>query len=143
MTNASPLYSRFLGTWILQPHICEYEQGVPPASGLYRIGEDAGRVRFEIDWTDVNGEAHHVEFSGAPDGTRAAFAGGELADEIAVKAISERELTSYAYWQGNEIMVAQRQLDDTGQAMRVVQLVRFPDGSHCANTSVYVRAASS
>ncbi len=34
-------------------------------------------------------------------------------------------------------MVAQRQLDDTGTAMRVTQLVRFPDGTHAANVSIY------
>jgi len=36
-------------------------------------------------------------------------------------------------------MVAQRQLDDSGQAMRVTQLVRLADGEHLANVSVYRR----
>ncbi len=36
-------------------------------------------------------------------------------------------------------MVAQRQLDDRGAAMRVTQLVRFDDGTTLANTSIYRR----
>jgi hypothetical protein len=37
-------------------------------------------------------------------------------------------------------MVAQRQLGDSGDAMRTVQMVRLPDGTSPANVSVYRRA---
>lgn len=137
MTDSQPMYAGFLGTWILIPSSCDYEQGVPPASGTYRIDERDGRLEFTIDWTDAEGTAHHAEFSGAPDGRREPFDGGELADALSVTAVSARELTSSAYRDGAELMVAQRQLDDTGVAMRVTQLVRFPDGTHAANVSIY------
>ena len=38
-------------------------------------------------------------------------------------------------------MIAQRQLDETGTAMRITQLVRFSDGSQAANVGVYRKAA--
>ena len=66
-------------------------------------------------------------------------AGGELADAIAIEAVSPRELNSYAYWQGRQLMVAQRQLDDTGLHMRVVQAVHLPDGTRPVNVSIYRR----
>lgn len=137
MSDSLPLYAGFLGTWILLPESCDYEQGEPPASGTYRIEERDGRLEFAMDWTDSAGKTHHAEFSGVPDGRREPFDGGELADALSVTAVSARELTSAAYRNGAELMVAQRQLDDTGSAMRVTQLVRFLDGTHAANVGVY------
>ncbi len=134
-----PTYAGFLGTWILIPASCDYEQGEPPTSGTYRIAEHDGRLEFTIDWTDAEGKPHHAEFSGVPDGRKMPFDGGELADAMSITAVSARELTSSAYLDGAELMVAQRQLDDTGLAMRVTQVVRFVNGSHAANVSVYRR----
>jgi hypothetical protein len=133
-------YSDFLGHWILDPASCRYEQGEPPRSGSYRIDEDEGRLVFTIDWVDAEGEAQQISFSGRPDGEPEPFAGGDLADALAVTAVSPRELTSSAFYRGVERMTAQRQLDATGAAMRVVQLVRLPDGTKLLNTSIYRRA---
>ena len=56
--------------------------------------------------------------------------------------MSERELTSVATWRGKRRMVAQRQLDATGGAMRVTQVVFLPDGSHLANVAIYRKVVS-
>lgn len=137
MSDDAPNYSGFLGTWVLIPESCRYEQGDPPRAGTYRIEARAGRLHFVIDWTAADGSAHHAEFSGVPDGVPAPFDGGELADALSVTVVSARDLRSSGYWRGAELMVAQRQLDDTGTAMRVTQVVRLPDGSSPANVSVY------
>ncbi|MBW2731623.1 MAG: hypothetical protein JRH20_04470 [Deltaproteobacteria bacterium] len=139
MTKTSPIYSAFLGTWVLDPKSCNYQQGEAPQAGTYEIGDNAGRLEFVIRWSDAEGSDQEVAFGGAPDGVRVPFAGGDLADALAVEATSPRELTSSAYWRGKERMVAQRQLDATGMAMRVTQVVFLPDGSHLANVSVYRR----
>ncbi len=142
MTVCSKIYAGFLGTWILQPHLSEYEQGDPPTAATYRITDVDGRIHFAIHQSDPDGSDHRVEFSGVADGKRVPFSGGELADELAIVAVSQRELNSYAYFQGKEVMVAQRQLDESGQAMRVIQLVRFQNGANVANTSLYLRASN-
>ena len=61
---------------------------------------------------------------------------------MSICAVSTRELNSYAYLKGKELMVAQRQLDDTGLAMRITQLVRLPDGTNISNESIYRRSQS-
>jgi hypothetical protein len=134
------IYRDFLGLWQLIPESCQYEQGDPPTSGLYRIEENLdGTLEFTAEWTDTDGKPESVSFAGFPDGTKMPFAGGELADALAVEAVSARELNSYAYLGGRELMVAQRQLDSTGQAMRVTQVVRLPNGESPGNVSVYRR----
>ncbi len=90
-----------------------------------------------MDWQTSDGKDHHVTFSGIPDGRRIPFNGGELADEMAINAVSKRELNSYAYKDGKELMVAQRQLDDTGAAMRVTQVVKLAGGEIRANVAIY------
>lgn len=134
---SAPLYAAFLGTWTLDPASCDYQQGDAPHAGSYRIREDEGKLFFELRWIDSGGEEHLAELSGVPDGSKAPFAGGDLADALSIDARSPRELNSSAYWRGKERMIAQRQLDQTGTAMRVTQVVFLPDGSHSANVSIY------
>lgn len=133
----------FLGTWVLMPETCVYEQGAPPRAGTYRIAAEGAALRFTIDWTAADGAAHHATFAGRPDGVAVPFAGGDAVDALAITLASPRDLRSSASWRGVERMVAQRQLDASGQAMRVTQLVRFADGTHAANVAVYRRHAPS
>lgn len=139
MAAADRPYQGFLGTWVLIPESCKYEQGEPPQDGRYVIVESDGRLTFTIDWTDAAGSKHHVSFGGVPNGQPVPFAGGELADALSISSPSDRHLDSVAYWRGEALMWAERQLDDTGNAMRVVQQVKLPDGSRPTNVSLYRR----
>ncbi|MEM6996146.1 MAG: hypothetical protein AAF721_36905 [Myxococcota bacterium] len=135
-----PTYSGFLGGWELIVDSCRYEQGAPPRSGSYRIeAVTGGDLTFTADWIDDAGNAETVTFRGPPDGSRVPLPGGELADALAIDAVSPRELNTMAYKNGKELMIVQRQLDTTGAAMRVTQLVRLPDGTSPSNVSVYRR----
>jgi hypothetical protein len=132
-------YAAFLDTWILDPTTCDYGQGEPPRAGRHEISEHDGTLHFGMAWTDHEGVEHEAEFSGIPDGVPRPFPGGVLADALSVTAVSPRELNSSAFFRGVERMVAQRQLDDSRQAMRVTQVVRLPDGTRPANVSIYRR----
>lgn len=141
MTPPKDRYAGFLATWHLVPASCQYEQGDPPRSGTYRIAEEGDELVFDIEWVDAEGREQSVSFRGVPDGEPVPFDGGALADSFSVTAVSERDLRSSAFKNGKELMVAQRQLDPTGEAMRVVQVVRLPDGTAPANVAVYRRVA--
>ena len=139
MADSDKLYAGFLGTWILIPESCDYQQGAPPRQGRYEISEVDGRLSFFIAWTDSEGAQHQVTFSGIPNGERVPFSGGVLADALSICAPTRRRLDSSAYKDGEELMVAERHLDDTGNAMRVIQQVRLRDGTRPTNISVYQR----
>ena len=138
---ACAIYSGFLGTWTLDPDSCDYEQSEPPKEGTYRIEERGDQLHFIMRWVDAQDEEHLLSFSGPPNGQALPFAGGPLADALAITAVSERELNTSGFYRGEECMVAQRQLDATGSAMRVTQVVRFTDGSSAANIAVYHKNA--
>ena len=132
-------YRGFLGRWRLIADSCEYEQGEAPVDGVHIIWEVDGQLHFRMEWTDTDGENHVAEFSGVPDGRKQPFDGGDLADALSISVVSDRDLRSSAWYRGRELMISQRQLDETGQAMRVVQIVRLPDGSRPANIGVYCK----
>lgn len=138
--KSEPLWKGFIGTWLLDPASGQYEQGEPPRSGSYRIEEAGGRLAFHMEWIDAAGEAHAASFTGTPDGKPEPFAGGDLADALSVTPVSWRELNSAAYWKGRERMIASRQLDDDGGAMRVIQAVRLPGGERPTNIAIYLRS---
>lgn len=137
MNHQHKLYSGFLGQWQLNPESCQYDQEEIPKSGFYQISEKGDCLEFVIQWTDADDETHTVSFSGIPDGRKVPFNGGDIADELSVLAVSEKELNSYAYFKGKELLINQRQLDTSGQAMRVTQVVRLPDGGKISNVGIY------
>lgn len=143
MAEDAPLHAGFLGTWTLVPESCEYDQGDPPAEATYRVAESDGELIFDLAWTDAEGKSDRVTFRGKPDGAAIPFAGGDLADELRIEVVSARDLRKSALYKGKERMITQLQLDDSGAAMRVTQVVIFPDGGHLANVSIYRKAARS
>ena len=126
--NDKSSFNGFLGVWDLIPESCQYEQGDPPISGSYEIVQIGEKLEFNMRWTEENGQIQEASFQGKPDGEMIPFAGGELADALSITLVSSRELNSSAFYQGKELMTAQRQLDDSGEAMRITQVVRLPDG---------------
>ena len=132
-------HQHFLGKWILDTTSCEYEQGEPPKSGSYRIIEEGAELVFFMDWVDAEGESHSMSFRGVPDGRKAPFNGGELADALAIECPNEHELNSSAFRQGLELMTAKRYLTDNFQRMEIVQMVLLPDGTTPANRAFYLR----
>lgn len=133
------MYEGFLGDWELEPDASHYGQGDAPASGGYSISEGSEGLVFVIHWQDQAGENHSFSFSGIPDGESRAFAGDDLIDSMSVSAPSSEELTSRAFYQGRELMVAKRMLIEDGAIMEVTQSVLLPDGSMPANVARYRR----
>ena len=125
MSENNKKFKSFIGLWSLIPESCKYQQGDAPIKGSYKIEYKDENIVFTMNWTDKENKDFSIEFSGIPDGKKVPFNGGALADEMAITAVSERELNSYAYLNGKELMIAQRQLDDTGMAMRITQVVDF------------------
>ena len=136
------LTASFLGHWQLIPESCQYEQGDPPRSGELTISLDGEELRFVMRFVTSDGRDEEASFGGRPDGKPFPFAGGALADAMRITPVAANDLRTSAHFKGRERMVVQRQLDASGQAMRVTQLVRLPDGTSPANVAIYRRVPS-
>lgn len=133
------MYAGFLGEWQLDVDGSHYGQGEAPVSGGYEISESQEGLVFVISWQDADGKEHSFTFSGVPDGEARPFAGDDLIDSMSVSAPNEAELTSKAFYQGRELMIAKRVLMDDGAVMEITQSVLLPDGSKPSNIARYRR----
>jgi hypothetical protein len=84
--SVRPLYHGFLGSWVLIPQSCDYEQSEPPQGGTYCIEEVAEGLRLEMLWTDSAGQ----ERGGCSYG----LAGGEAFETPAVPVLCLLLLTA-------------------------------------------------
>lgn len=139
---SDPIYSGFLGEWILDTASCDYEQGDPPHADRHSIALDGDELVISMDWTDATGETHHAAFRASPDGRNIAFNGGPLADTLCLTAPSPNELNLSALRDGLELMTATRRLDADGTTLHLVQTVHLPDLSAPENRGTYHKAAA-
>ncbi|MEO1282717.1 MAG: hypothetical protein AAFV69_13385, partial [Pseudomonadota bacterium] len=107
---SKPIFERFLGTWVLDPATCQYEQGPPPVSATYHFASEKGEAVITMSWSDADAETHSMTFNGPTDGTLVPFNGGQLADALSIEAPTELELHSSAYLHQLELMTAKRTL---------------------------------
>lgn len=135
-----PMHSRFLGQWILDVDLCDYEQGEPPKSGSYRIEQKGDALVFHMSWVDAVDELNNMSFQGKPDGVPEPFDGGPLADALSITSPSEHRLDSFAFRDGEILMVATRRLSEDGLTMTIEQTVNLPDGTSPSNRSIYRKA---
>lgn len=134
---ADPVHLNFIGTWLLEPGSCEYEQGKPPRSDRHHIAEDNGELVITMNWTDAEGEDHHASFRAPADGSKIPFNGGPLADTLQVSVPSPSELHLSALCDGLELMTATRTLNPDGTAFELVQTVHLADFTTPTNRGTY------
>ncbi|MEL6347754.1 MAG: hypothetical protein AAFV53_31905 [Myxococcota bacterium] len=128
----------FLGTWILDPASCDYQVGVPPQSGRYRLSLHNDGVWFAIDWVDADGQSHQIGFSMKPDGERHPVA-SEAGQEMSLTVVDDWTLDS-AIWRGaTRIHYARRVVNADTQRMQVTQIFLTAEGEEATNIAAYQR----
>jgi len=132
--------AHYLGTWVLVPELCLYEEGEPPSSGLYTIAQVGDEVGFAIEWTDVQGQRHDVRFAGPDDGTRRTIAGQAQA-ELSVDRIGRTILDTSVFNGERMVSYARRCASLDGQLLSTVQQGYRADGTRYRNFQVYRRQA--
>ena len=128
----------YLGTWILVPELCLYDEGNPPVSGIYRISQLDDDVRITIDWEAQDGSTHQIEFQ-APDSGVKQPSNNPGPSHFAITRVSPLILDSRAYADQEEVAYARRRASDDGLLLATVQVGRRPNGTSFRNFQVYRR----
>ena len=128
----------YLGTWILVPELCIYEEGIPPVSGIYRISQLEGDVRISIDWEAQDGSKHQIEFQ-APDSGLKQPSNNPGTSHFSITRVSPLILDSRAYAGEEEVAYARRCASDDGLLLATVQAGRRANGTSFRNFQVYRR----
>lgn len=130
--------SGYIGTWVLVPELCLYEEGNPPLQGIYQIAQLDEGVRISIDWATPDGSKHHIAFQAPDDGVKQP-SNSPGASHLSITRISPLILDSRAYIGEEEVACARRRVSDDGLLLSTVQVVRRADGTSFRNFQVYRR----
>ncbi|WP_068313041.1 hypothetical protein [Polycladidibacter hongkongensis] len=129
----------FLGTWILDPDLSDYEQGEIPLGGSLKIVARGDEVGFFMKTVEGSGETIEANFSAIADGIDRPMPENPFADTLSLEFQPGPSLNSEAKKGGLSIMSAKRTLDDTGTKLMVEQTVHLLDAGSFTNLAVYVR----
>jgi hypothetical protein len=126
------------GQWELIPELCFYEEGEPPASGLYEIRVTDGAVAIIVKWATASGETPAIEYGGPIDGVRR-VAAQKGATSVSYSEIDDFTLDSAAYLDDLEVAYARRRVSNDGRLLATLQVNRRADGFTSRTTQVYRR----
>ncbi len=126
----------YLGTWILVPELCLYEEGNPPICGVYRISQLEDDVRISIDWKAQDGSKHQIEFQGPDSGVRRPSSTPGVS-YFSITRVSPFILDSHAYVGEEQVAYARRRVSEDGLLLATVQVGRRPNGTTFHNFQVY------
>jgi len=129
----------FLGTWIMQPELNEYEFGTPPQQGSYIIETDGEGYLVTMDWITADDNKMNISYNAIPDGKEYPTDPATGVDTMSMTRISDKVLDSDAKKDGAIVAYATRILSEDENTMTVKQSGKTPDGQKFVNTSVYVR----
>ncbi len=115
----------YLGSWELIPELCIYERGEAPASALYTVTESEGVISISIDWIDREGEKHHIEFGGVPDGSPQSSEAPGIT-HMTLTRLNSSTLDSAAYNGNEQTMYARRMAHD--DLLSTLQRISTDDG---------------
>ncbi len=117
----------FSGHWKLIPELCQYQEGAPPASCIYKIAHNGDTADFALSWSDKDGKIHNVSYGGPTDGSVIPFKGGHV-NEMSFSRVDANTLDSSAYSQGREVSYSRRKASPDGLLLSV-QLVQRRNGN--------------
>jgi hypothetical protein len=129
----------FLGTWILDAGVSDYELGAPPQQGTYQLVPEGDQVAVVMDWTDAAGKDFHMVYYMTPDGVDHPYTDSPAVDAIVTTPVDARTLDTISKKDGNTVAVGRRELSEDGKTMRVIQSGKMPDGTSFSNVAIYRR----
>ncbi|MFY7965996.1 MAG: DUF2452 domain-containing protein [Chitinophagaceae bacterium] len=80
----------FLASWQLFPEKCEYQNGIVPKSGNYKIESinNQTELAISINWVSIDNQAFYTQYNVVPDGQQRDFANKEIADVVVAEILN-------------------------------------------------------
>lgn len=93
----------FLASWQLFPEKCDFQSGIPPKSGNYKIEsiENGHALGISINWVSMDNEAYYTQYRIVPDGVMRTFDNPELADTTTASIINSSTLL-FQFFKNNQ-----------------------------------------
>ncbi len=96
----------FLASWQLFPEKCNYQVGLVPKSGNYKIAssKDGEYLNISNNWVSITNEAFHTEYQSTPDSNIYPYPNEDFADSIQSTIINTGSFIIIFFKKGEPIL---------------------------------------
>ena len=132
----------FLASWQLFPEKCDYQKGMPPKSGNYRI--DSGNqqdLMVQINWVTLDNQAFFSQYETRPDGRIYPFADNSFADSIRCEIINASTIDVNFFRNEEVVLKVKKEILPNGY-LKITQEAADDNGEPFRNIDIYHKQLS-
>ena len=133
----------FLASWQLFPEKCDFQFGLAPKSGNYKIEsiKNGHALSISINWVSLDNEAFYTQFEVIPDGEIRPFENQELADTIKAEILNASAIQTLFIKEEKNILTITHEILPNGY-MKLTQKGNNKEGNPFVNTEIYHKQMS-
>jgi hypothetical protein len=133
----------FLGSWQLFPEKGNYDSGLRPKSGIYKIEmqENSKELSISHSWVTIENEAYTAQYKVEADGELQPFQDPAMADQAQVSFIDSITFEMHFYKSGQVVLHVVHEIMPNGY-LKVTQQGFRQDGHPFTNTEFYHKQMS-
>lgn len=133
----------FLSSWQLFPEKGNYENGIRPKNGIYKIESAEGKKEVTISnsWTSIENQGYSSQYKVIADGELHSFDDKQLADEVQVELVDSITFELHFYRSRQVVLHLVHEIMPNGYLKITLQGFK-EDGSSYTNTEIYHKQMS-
>lgn len=133
----------FLASWQLFPEKCDFQKGIPPKSGNYKIESvDNGQaLSVSINWVSLDNEAFYTQYKVVPNDAMQKLLDNQLAEEIKATIVNSSTLSVSFFKDLLSVLQVTHEILPNGY-MRITQEGIDENGKNYRNTEIYHKQLS-
>jgi hypothetical protein len=133
----------FLASWQLFPEKCDFQNGLTPKSGYYKIEsiQNGHALNISMNWVSMDNEAFYSQYELVPDGTVRSIDNPELADSICASLPNASTLQALLYKQDEQILEITHEILPNGY-LKITQKGKTIESEPFVNVEVYHKQLS-
>lgn len=133
----------FLASWQLFPEKCDFQKGIPPKSGNYKIESvDNGQaLSVSINWVSLDNEAFYTQYQVVPNDAMQKLLDNQLADEIKATIVNSSTLSVSFFKNLLSVLQVTHEILPNGY-LRITQEGIDENGNNYRNIEIYHKQLS-
>ncbi len=133
----------FLASWQLFPEKCNFEFGITPKSGNYKIEsiKNGHELSFSINWVTITNDAFYSQFNVNPNGEIQPFDNQDIADSVITNIVNASTLHTIFIKEEKNVLEVTNEILANGY-MKITQKGFDTKGTPFTNIEIYHKQMS-
>lgn len=133
----------FLASWQLFPEKCDFQHGLTPKSGYYKIESirNGHALNISMNWVSMDNEAFYSQYELVPDDQLRPFDNPDLADSIRASLPNASTLQTLLYKEDEQILEIIHEILPNGY-LKITQKGKTKESEPFVNVEVYHKQMS-